>query len=127
MLKDYDCEILERHHNKKKDSPSGTAIMLGQEVAKARDMNFDDVAIFNRSNERIKDQIGFASIRGGSIFGEHDVMFIGDNDEITITHKAYNRKLFAVGAVECAIKLFNKKENGFYTIEDLIFNKKNPC
>lgn len=122
MLKDYDCEILERHHNKKKDSPSGTAIMLGQEVAKARDMNFDDVAIFNRSNERIKDQIGFASIRGGSIFGEHDVMFIGDNDEITITHKAYNRKLFAVGAVECAIKLFNKKENGFYTIEDLIFN-----
>ena len=122
MLENYDCEILEKHHNKKKDAPSGTAISLGQAVAKARNVDFNDVATIERNGERKQGQIGFASIRGGSIFGEHDVMFIGENDEITITHKAYNRKLFAVGAVECALKLLQKEQNGFYTVEDLMFD-----
>lgn len=121
LLKDYDCEILEKHHNKKKDAPSGTAIMLGQAVAQGRKVDFNTYKIFNRTGLRKQNEIGFSSIRGGNIFGEHDVMFIGENDEITISHKAYNRKLFAIGAVECALKLLEKKENGFYKVEDLIF------
>ena len=120
LLKDYDCEILEKHHNKKKDAPSGTAISLGEAVATARNVNFQTEKTIDRNSIRRKGQIGFASIRGGSIFGEHNVMFIGENDEITISHKAYNRQLFAVGAVECAVKLFQEKNNGFYTLEDLL-------
>ena len=119
LLTNYDCEILEKHHNKKKDAPSGTAIMLGESVAKSRNVKLEDVLVTDRNSERKCGQIGFASVRGGSIIGEHDVMFIGENDEITITHKAYNRSLFAVGAVECAIKLLQQKQNGFYRIEDL--------
>lgn len=119
LLADYDCEILEKHHNKKKDAPSGTAIMLGESVAKSRNVKLEDVLVIDRNSDRKCGQIGFASVRGGSIIGEHDVMFIGENDEITITHKAYNRSLFAVGAVECAIKLLQQKQNGFYKIEDL--------
>ena len=122
LLADYDCEIFERHHNKKKDAPSGTAIMLGKSVAEGRGVNFDNVAVFDRNQERHKGQIGFSSARGGNIVGDHDVMFIGENDEIIITHKAYKRSLFAVGAVECALKLLEQKNNGFYTIEDLLFN-----
>lgn len=121
MLKDYDCEIIEKHHNKKKDAPSGTAISLGKAVAEGRNVNFEDVKIYGRNGERKKDEIGFSSVRGGSIFGEHDVMFIGENDEITISHRAFNRTLFASGAVDCALKLLEKKENKLYTIEDLIF------
>ena len=120
ILHEYDCEILEKHHNKKKDAPSGTAISLGQAVANSRGVNLDDVKVIDRNTIRQKEQIGFASIRGGSIFGEHSIMFIGNDDEITITHKAYNRKLFAIGAVECAIKLVQQKQNGFYTLEDLL-------
>ena len=95
--------------------------MLGQAVAQGRKVDFNTYKIFNRTGLRKQNEIGFSSIRGGNIFGEHDVMFIGENDEITISHKAYNRKLFAIGAVECALKLLEKKENGFYKVEDLIF------
>ncbi len=121
LLGDYDCEIFERHHNKKKDAPSGTAIMLGKTVADSRNLSFDDVFIYDRKSERKKNQIGFSSVRGGNIVGEHEVMFIGENDEIKITHKAYNRSLFAVGAVQCAIKLLQQKKIKFYKVEDLLF------
>ena len=125
-LLDYDCEIFEKHHNKKKDAPSGTAIMIGKEIAKNREQKFSDVAVFDRhekqSGERIQGQIGFSSARGGRVFGEHEIMFFGNDDEITISHRAYNRRLFAVGAVECAIKLLDKKENGFYSVEDLLLS-----
>lgn len=120
MLPDYDCEILDKHHNKKKDAPSGTAITIGQVIANYRNINFDENKICNRNCIRQQDQIGFASIRGGNIFGEHDVMFIGENDEITISHKAYNRELFAAGAVKCALKILEKQTNGFYSVEDLL-------
>ena len=123
FLADYDCEIFERHHNKKKDAPSGTAIMLGKSVADGRGVEFDKVAVFDRNQERQKGQIGFSSVRGGNIVGDHDVMFIGEYDEIAITHRAYKRSLFAVGAVECALKLLDKKNNGFYTIEDLLLSE----
>ena len=125
---EYDCEILEKHHNQKLDAPSGTAKTIGQAVADGRGVNFGQNAVFGRnpqSEKRHVNEIGFSSIRGGNIFGEHDVMFIGQNDEITISHKAFNRKLFAVGAMNCALKLLEKKENGFYSIEDLLITTDN--
>ena len=120
---EYDCEIVEKHHNQKLDAPSGTAKTIGQAVADGRGVNFNQNAVFGRnpqSEKRQVNEIGFSSIRGGNIFGEHDVMFIGQNDEITISHKAFNRKLFAVGAINCALKLLKQKENGFYSVEDLL-------
>ena len=125
---EYDCEIVEKHHNQKLDAPSGTAKTIGQAVADGRGVNFNQNAVFGRnpqSEKRHVNEIGFSSIRGGNIFGEHDVMFIGQNDEITISHKAFNRKLFAVGAINCALKLLEKKENGFYSIEDLLITTDN--
>lgn len=121
----YDCEILEKHHNKKLDSPSGTALLLGQEVANGRNVNFKDVAKFdNRKKIRKIGDIGFSSIRGGNIFGVHEVMFIGKNEEISLKHTAFNRKMFAIGAIKCALKLLEKNKNGFYYPEDLLFNNK---
>lgn len=120
---DYDCEILEKHHNQKLDVPSGTAKTIGQEIAKGRNIDFNSIAVFGRnaeSGKRKVNDIVFSSIRGGNIFGEHDIMFIGKDDEIIISHKAFNRKLFAVGALNCALKLLRKEENGFYLVEDLI-------
>ena len=118
----YDCEILEKHHNKKIDSPSGTALLLGQEVAKGRNVNFNDVSTFdNKRTIRKTGDIGFSSIRGGNIFGEHEVMFIGKDEEISLKHTAFNRKIFAVGAIKCALKLLEIDKNGFYSPEDLLF------
>ena len=123
LLYDFDIEIIEAHHNQKQDAPSGTAIMLGKSVADGRGVEFDKVAVFDRNQERQKGQIGFSSVRGGNIVGDHDVMFIGENDEIIVSHKAYKRSLFAVGAVECALNLLEQKSNGFYTIEDLLLSE----
>ena len=122
VLKEYDCEILEMHHNQKKDAPSGTAVAIGMAISQARKQNFDDISVFGRSglSKRKENEIGFSSIRGGSIFGEHEIMFIGQNDKITISHQAFNRTLFAVGAVECAFQILKQKSNGLFTIEDLI-------
>ena len=124
---EYDCEILEKHHNQKKDAPSGTAIMLGKSVAEGRNIVFDgakDIDRMHKNEKREVGKIGFSSIRGGTIFGEHEVMFIGKNDEITIKHTAFNRKIFAIGALECALKLLDlEKKNGLFLPEDLIFKE----
>ncbi|MEN9782484.1 MAG: dihydrodipicolinate reductase [Pseudomonadota bacterium] len=121
QLADYDCEILEIHHNEKKDSPSGTSLLLGKAVAEARGQNFEKVANFNRSGKRLKDEIGFASIRGGSVFGEHEIMFIGQEDQISIKHTAFNRTIFAKGAVQAAISLFEKSQKaGLFQIDELV-------
>lgn len=104
---DFDCEIVEAHHHNKKDAPSGTAISLGKSVAEGRKVDFEKVASFDRNKQRTEGEIGFASIRGGSIFGEHEVMFIGENECISIKHIAYNRKVFAIGAVEKAITMLH--------------------
>ena len=124
VLKEYDCEILEIHHNQKKDAPSGTAIAIGKAISQARKQNFNDISVFSRSglSKRKANEIGFSSIRGGSIFGEHEIMFIGQNDKISISHQAFNRTLFAIGAVECIYQLLKQKSNGFFTLEDLVLN-----
>jgi 4-hydroxy-tetrahydrodipicolinate reductase len=120
-LNNYDCEIVETHHRNKKDSPSGTAILLGKEVSKARGLKFQDVSCFHRQEKRQScDEIGFSSLRGGSVFGKHQVSFFGDLDSITIEHTAFSRKIFASGAIDTAIKLSEiKKNSGFFEISDL--------
>ncbi len=124
QMSDYDCEIIEKHHNQKKDAPSGTALMLGETIAEARLKKLNDIAVFDRQTAkdkvRKKGQIGFSSVRGGSVFGEHETIFFGNDESIEIKHTAYNRKLFANGAVDCALKLVQMDGNGFFSVGDLL-------
>ena len=120
-LKDFDIEITETHHRFKKDAPSGTAIKLGEEIAE--ELNFSKEQFnFNRQQdqqERKKNEIGFSSIRGGNISGEHTVIFHGENESIELTHRAFNREIFADGAIEAAIWL-SKQKSGYYTYKDML-------
>ena len=119
-LKDFDIEIIETHHRFKKDAPSGTAIKLGEEIAE--ELNFSkDQFNFNRQQdqqERKKGEIGFSSIRGGNIPGEHTIIFHGENESIELTHRAFNREIFADGAIEAAIWL-SRQKSGYYTYKDM--------
>ena len=121
QLKSFDIEIIETHHRHKKDAPSGTAIKLGEEIAEElnysnENFNFDRQ---QKSEERKSKEIGFSSIRGGNIPGEHTVIFHGDNESIELTHKSYNRKIFSDGAIEAANWLVSQK-NGLYSFRDMI-------
>ena len=119
-LKNADIEIIESHHNRKIDSPSGTALMLANSINSACENKY--YYNFNRLNEkkaRDKNEIGFSSIRGGNIVGEHTVKFIGDNETFEITHTCYSRKVFAEGALKAAKFLINKT-SGFYNMNDII-------
>ncbi|XBQ16800.1 MAG: 4-hydroxy-tetrahydrodipicolinate reductase [Oceanicaulis sp.] len=118
----FDLEITETHHRKKADSPSGTAISLGQAAARGRDQVFEKVAAFERPRQggsRRTGEIGFAASRGGGVVGEHAARFISDFEEVTIAHRAFDRGIFARGAVEAALWLAGK-EPGFYTMQDLV-------
>ena len=120
--KNYDIEIAETHHKHKIDAPSGTALSLGEFAAKGRKRNFNDIKIFDRTSKlgnRKTGNIGFSVTRGGEIPGEHTLSFIGDNDRIDLSHKAFNRSIFVKGAIEAAIFLSEKK-TGLYTMEDVI-------
>lgn len=122
---EYDTEIVEMHHNLKKDAPSGTAITLGKTVADAKNINFSKHAEFSRSGiigERKNNEIGFATLRGGSVIGDHTIIFAGENDHIEITHKATNRNIFAKGALDAA-KWAGSKNPGYYTLNDIINSK----
>lgn len=116
----YDIEILEYHHRMKKDAPSGTAIMVGQEIAASKGIDFNKCAIYDRSKcgVRQKNQIGFASIRGGNIHAENEVMFLGDNQVFTIKHQALSRESFADGALQAALWLY-KRPAGLYSMRDI--------
>jgi 4-hydroxy-tetrahydrodipicolinate reductase len=103
---DYDIEILEMHHNKKLDAPSGTALMLGEAAASGREVSLTDPtkkSIFELNSQRQKGQIGFASLRGGDVVGEHDVIFSAMGERIILRHVATDRMIFARGAVKAAI------------------------
>ena len=121
ILAGYDAEIIEAHHKNKKDSPSGTALAIGRSIANARQIDFDSNAIFDRCNkgQRQKNDITFSSIRGGGIFGEHKVIFAGDNEVVTIGHSALSREAFAEGAVFAASWLIGKKP-GLYSMRDVL-------
>ncbi len=120
-LKDFDIEIIETHHRHKKDAPSGTALKLGEEIVAELGLSKSNFNFKrqNQEDQRKENEIGFSSIRGGNIPGEHTVIFHGDNESVELTHKAYNRKIFSDGAIEAAVWL-SSKEKGFYTFKDLI-------
>lgn len=119
LMADYDIEMIEKHHNKKIDAPSGTLIKL-LDAIKANGRG-DAEEVYDRSNEnqkREKKEIGISTIRGGSIVGEHEVLFAGMDEVISVKHSAQSKDIFANGALNAAEKLVSKK-NGFYTYSNL--------
>ncbi|MBF7047057.1 4-hydroxy-tetrahydrodipicolinate reductase [Campylobacter volucris] len=122
ILRDFDIEILEMHHNKKKDAPSGTAMTLAEYVAKARNLDLESVRISGRDGligARSKDEIAVMSLRGGDIVGSHRVGFYNEGEFIELSHNATSRATFAMGAIRCA-KWLVKQENGLYDIDDCL-------
>lgn len=120
--KGYDCEIIERHHRHKKDSPSGSAIRLGEAVAAGYHWSLSDVAVHGRQGmvgERPAEQIGFHAVRGGDIVGDHTVMFAADGEIIELSHRATSRDAFAAGALRAAAWVVNQKP-GLYTMRDVL-------
>jgi len=116
----YDIEIVERHHNQKKDAPSGTALLLADAINKTADGKYDYV--YDRSDRREvrpKNEIGISAVRGGSIVGDHEVIFAGLDEVIEISHRAYSRSVFAKGAVSAAAYLAGKP-TGMYDMSNVI-------
>ena len=119
---DFDIEILEMHHNKKVDAPSGTALLLGRAAAKGRSVDLDKRSARGRdgiTGARKAGDIGFASLRGGSVVGEHTVMFAGPAERIELTHKAEDRMIFARGALRAALWAKGQKP-GLYSMADVL-------
>lgn len=120
---DYDVEIVEAHHRHKVDSPSGTALSMGEAVAQGLNRNLKDVAIYGREGQvgaRSKEEISFATIRGGDVVGDHTVMFLADGERVEISHKASSRMSFAKGAVKASIWLKNNQSKGFFSMQDVL-------
>ena len=116
---DFDVEIIEKHHNKKLDAPSGTALMIANAISEQRD---ETEYVYDRHSvrkAREQKEIGIHSVRGGTIVGEHEVLFAGANEQITISHSAASREIFATGALRAAAYLA-KKDKGLYNMSDLI-------
>lgn len=119
---EYDVEIMEAHHRRKVDAPSGTALALGESVAAGRGVALADVRVDGRSGrpgERPVGEVGFHSVRGGDIVGEHEVMFIGERERVTLGHMAQDRALFAEGALRAA-KWLAGREPGAYSMRDVL-------
>ena len=120
----YDVEIIERHHNLKKDAPSGTALMLADTINEV----FDNQKKYVNGREGIvgerkREEIGIHAVRGGTIVGEHEVAFCGEDEIITITHSARSKRVFAVGAIRAAKFLYGKPA-GLYAMKDLLDQDK---
>ncbi len=119
---DFDVEIIEMHHKNKLDTPSGTALSLGAAAAQGRGVDLQIVGRTSRigkETKREKGEIGFASLRGGDVIGDHTVIFAGDGERIELTHKASNRDIFAKGAIRAAI-WGSAKQPGFYSMRDVL-------
>ena len=122
----YDIEVVEMHHRHKKDAPSGTALMLANAAADGRGVKLDDVACYGRQGlvgERPEGEIALHALRGGSVVGDHTVMFAGDVERVEITHKAQGREAFAAGALRAALWAVGRAP-GKYDMRDVLgFNK----
>ena len=119
---EWDIEIVETHHNQKIDAPSGTALALGHAAAKGRDVILDEVRDSGRdgiTGARTKGDIGFAVMRGGTVAGEHSVMFFGEDERIELTHIANQRTIFARGALTAA-RFMKGKAPGLYSMDDVL-------
>ena len=116
----FDIEIVEKHHNQKVDAPSGTALALADCINQELNNEYDYT--FDRSNvreKRKKNEIGISAVRGGTIVGEHEVIFAGTDEVIEIKHTAYSKAIFAKGAIDAA-KFLAGKEAGMYNMADVI-------
>jgi 4-hydroxy-tetrahydrodipicolinate reductase len=119
---DYDIEIMEMHHKHKIDAPSGTAVGLGKAAARGREVDLDDVAIWSRAGEtgpRPDGAIGFATLRGADVVGEHTVMFASAGERLELTHRCTDRNLFARGAIR-ATSWVEGKSAGVYSMNDVL-------
>jgi 4-hydroxy-tetrahydrodipicolinate reductase len=118
----YDAEILEMHHRQKVDAPSGTAVFMGRAVARGRGVNLDEVKESGRDGHtgaRRPGAIGFAAIRGGQVVGEHTLLFASATEHISLTHRAFDRRAFATGAVRAALWTEGRKP-GLYSMMDVL-------
>lgn len=118
----YDVEVIEAHHRHKVDAPSGTALRMGEVLAEALGRKLDDVAVFARdgvTGERDPATIGFSSIRGGDIVGDHTVLFAGDGERIEITHRSASRVSYALGALR-ACRFLAARVSGLYDMHDVL-------
>jgi 4-hydroxy-tetrahydrodipicolinate reductase len=119
---EFDVEILEMHHNKKVDAPSGTALMLGRAAAQGRGIDLEQHAVRVRDGHtgaRCPGDIGFASLRGGTVVGDHTVVFAGPAERLELSHRAEDRMLFARGAVKAALWAKDRKP-GLYSMADVL-------
>ena len=119
---DFDIEVLEMHHRHKVDAPSGTALALGQAAATGRQVALEDVSRKVRAGitgERPRGEIGFATLRGGDVAGEHSVIFAAPGERVELVHKAGNREIFARGAIKAALWVADKPA-GLYSMRDVL-------
>lgn len=122
MGDDSDIEVIEMHHKHKVDAPSGTALRMGEVIAETMDWDLNEVACYGREGQtgaRPHKQIGFETIRGGDVVGDHTVMFATEGERVEITHKAQSRMTFAKGAVRAAVWL-SEKDTGIYDMSDVL-------
>ena len=118
----FDVEILESHHRLKKDAPSGTALALGHVVAEARGQALEEVGVRGRAGPEVprrEGEIGFAVLRGGDVVGEHTVIFAGAGEQLSLTHRATDRSIFARGALDAAVWLASRPP-GRYAMRDIL-------
>ena len=120
LLGDFDCEIIETHHNQKADAPSGTALALRDAIdpEKKRESVYGRCGMTGKRGS----EIGIHAVRGGTVPGTHEVHFFGQDEELEFTHRAQSRKIFAVGAIRAAKAILGKKP-GLYTFEQLLFGE----
>jgi 4-hydroxy-tetrahydrodipicolinate reductase len=120
---EYDIEIVEMHHNQKLDSPSGTAVTLGECACEGRGVKYDDVIVNGREGmvgKRPKGEIGMHAVRGGDVVGDHTVIFATNGERIELTHKASSRDTFANGALRSVRWLAKQDQAGLYDMRDVL-------
>ncbi|MCI8534302.1 MAG: 4-hydroxy-tetrahydrodipicolinate reductase [Hungatella sp.] len=121
-VSDFDIEIVEKHHNQKLDAPSGTALALADSINEALNNEYHyEYDRSKRHEKRDEKEIGISAVRGGSIVGEHDVIFAGKDEVVTFSHTAYSKAIFGKGAIEAA-KFLAGKPAGLYNMSDVIDN-----
>ncbi len=119
FLKNFDIEIVEKHHNHKADAPSGTALMLADAINETLDMEKEYVYGRNpQSGKRNERELGLHAVRGGTVVGEHEVLFFGENETVSLAHQAQSKDIFSQGAIT-ALHFLQGKPAGFYTMDDL--------
>lgn len=122
LNEDYDIEIIEAHHRHKIDAPSGTALRMGEVIAQVLGRDLEQVAVYGRqgvTGERQSNTIGFSTIRGGDIVGEHTAIFAGTGERIEVSHKATSRTTFALGALR-AVRFLANKQSGLFDMQDVL-------